>query len=881
MLEQLFQNAVERHRAGDLVAAEGGYREVLSANAEHDLASFLLGSLLHESTRTEEGIGWLTRAVELCPDNASYRAALAEMHARAGQHARALALFESAAHLEPHTAHLQLLFGCALFDGGEQERAIGYLQCALLSQREQPEARARLAAYAAERLAQRGYSLPSANAPSAQPKRSPQSTTRSSPMIERAFRVAQEHHRAGRIKDAEAHYRKLLKVEPKHVEGLFWYGSLALESDRVPYAIDMLTRAAALAPSNADYHSNLGEACVLAKQFEQSISGFERALALEPARAERHFNLAIAHRLAGDRAAALAGLERANLLAPANAQFQLEFARELQDDAQARRALGHFQCSLALSPDPGVYLEFASALRGLAFAEATIRACDHSLRLENRASAQHLLGLCSSDAQRLDEAIASFERALAMDATVPRAHADLALALLGNGRVEDAVAHWELALQLDPSDAVSGSNRLFALAFHEKFSDAQIADEAKGWAARYETPLATRVREHAPPGAAHKKLRLGLVCSVFREHALGFVILPLLAHRSREQYELYCYSSVTHPDALTARMRRSADVWRDVAEHSDEELAEVIRADGIDVLFDLNMHMATSRLRTFAYRPAPVQITGWSYPGTTGLSHMDYRVTDRYLDPPGEISPFSESALVLPDSYWCYDPGTDQPKVAPLPALTRGAICFGNLNGSWKLNQRSAALWSKVLHAVTGSRLLLLSPGWQNGGRRSVGQAQQRLASFFEDAGIAAERIVFLPRTSRLRYFDYYAQIDVCLDSLPYAGHTTSLDALWMGVPTVSLRGQTIVGRSGVTLSQNLGMPELVTSTETEFVERAVELTNDLAALAQLRLSLRARLEASKLMDGPRFARNMEAAFRAAWRCYCEGKRPARIDIPG
>ena len=337
---------------------------------------------------------------------------------------------------------------------------------------------------------------------------------------------------------------------------------------------------------------------------------------------------------------------------------------------------------------------------------------------------------------------------------------------------------------------------------------------------------------------------------------------------------------MTRPDAITKRLQGSADVWREVAHLSDTELADLIRADGIDVLLDLNMHMSIPRLRTFAGRPAPVQLCWGAYPGTTGLTHMDYRLTDRHLDPPGAPLPYTEASIVLPDTFWCYDPLTDQPEVSPLPAVTRGQICFGNLNGFWKLNQQTAALWSKVLHAVEGSTLALLSAGWMVGPRDGVAAAERRVASFFEQEGVAAERVRFLTRAPRLEYFDYYQSIDVCLDSLPYGGHTTSLDALWMGVPTVSLRGHSIVGRACDTFANNLGLPELVTTTEAEFVAQAVAMVADLDALSRLRQGLRARMQASRLMDGPRFARNMEAAYRAAWQRHCSGAKPERIDLP-
>ena len=336
---------------------------------------------------------------------------------------------------------------------------------------------------------------------------------RLSPSAERAFRLALEHHQAGRIKDAEAHYRKLLKLEPKHAEALFWFGSLALETDRVSFAIDMLSRACALEPSVAAYHSNLGEALARAGRPEPSIASFERASTLEPSSAERHFNLALALRAGKERGRALEGFEVACRMSPHNAQFQLELARELQDSGQTQRAVEHFQASLSEAPNPDVSLELASALRGL--------------------------GASLSDAQRLDEAVASFEHALSLAPSLPGVRSDLALALLGNGRVEEAVSAWEQAIAQDPHDVIADSNRLFALAFHPGFDDPAIAAAGRQWAARHEAPLASQVRAHDCLRAPDKKLRVGYVGSVFREHAVGMFLVPLVEQRVRGTYELF------------------------------------------------------------------------------------------------------------------------------------------------------------------------------------------------------------------------------------------------------------------------------------------------------------------------------------------------------
>ncbi len=266
-----------------------------------------------------------------------------------------------------------------------------------------------------------------------------------------------------------------------------------------------------------------------------------------------------------------------------------------------------------------------------------------------------------------------------------------------------------------------------------------------------------------------------------------------------------------------------------------------------------------------ARKPAPVQVAYLAYPGTTGLSAIDYRLTDPYLDPPGETdADYVEQSTWLPDTFWCYDPLTDRPLPNALPLLAEGHVTFGCLNNFCKVTDQTLALWSKVLHAVAESRLLLLAP---------VGTARQRVLDRLREEDIEPARIEFVDHRPRAQYLELYHRIDVCLDTLPYNGHTTSLDSHWMGVPVVTRVGRTVVGRAGYSQLTNLGLSELVAWSDDDFVSIAAALAADWPRLAHLRSTLRERMERSPLMDAARFARNIEAAYREMWRrwCVCRG----------
>jgi len=326
-------------------------------------------------------------------------------------------------------------------------------------------------------------------------------------------------------------------------------------------------------------------------------------------------------------------------------------------------------------------------------------------------------------------------------------------------------------------------------------------------------------------------------------------------------FEVFCYAGVAHPDSLTRRFRALSDGWRDIAGLSHEQVAERVRDDRIDILVDLSLHAAGNRLLVFARRPAPVQVTFAGYPGTTGLETIDYRLTDPYLDPPGaHDESYVEESIRLPDTFWCYDPLADEVPVGPPPAASAGLVTFGCLNNFCKVNDKVLDLWAGVLRELDSSRLLMLSP---------PGSHRDRVTETLRRRGVAPERITFVGSRPRLEYLQMYHRIDVGLDTLPYNGHTTSLDACWMGVPVVSLVGSTVVGRAGLSQSMNLGLPDLVASTAGEFVRIAAGLARDFDRLATLRSTLRSRMQNSPLMDGQRFAENVEAAYREMWRRWC------------
>ena len=342
-----------------------------------------------------------------------------------------------------------------------------------------------------------------------------------------------------------------------------------------------------------------------------------------------------------------------------------------------------------------------------------------------------------------------------------------------------------------------------------------------------------------------------------------------MANHDHERFEIFLYSDVLREDELTARIRGLADHWHSILGLSDANVADLIREHRIDIVVFIP---PGNRLLVMARKPAPLLLTWLFSASSSGLGEIDYRVSDPFIDPvASDDSCYSERTLRLPQTAWCYDPLVDGASVSPRPAIQNGYVTFGSLVRLCKINRSVLGAWSAVLKSVAGSRLFLLAPG---------GVARQRVLDSFASFEIDPQRIQFVPRHSRSDYLQTYRDIDIVLDTFPYNGHTTTLDAMWMGVPAVTLAHRRPVGRVGTSLLTNVGLTELIAENPEQYVSTAMRLADDLAALAALRAGLRRRLEVPPLMDGRGFALNMESAYRRIWQDWCQSRTGATRSAP-
>jgi protein O-GlcNAc transferase len=626
---------------------------------------------------------------------------------------------------------------------------------------------------------------------------------------------------------AEAAYRRALALQPQHGQALTNLGTLLQARGRLDDAVDMLLQAAQAAPDSPACLVNLGVALCAQHRYADAAALLARAADLAPHDAAVAYNLGNAHYGLGRLRDAQAQYRRALRLDPRHADAHNNLGNVC-------KALGEFEAAAAA---------FDAAL--------TVR--------PGFVAAYNNLGNLLRTLGRTSDAEACLRAALRADPQHAATHSNLGNVLKDSGALDEGIAHYRRAITCDPQNAVAHSNLAYALTFQTEQA-ADVLAECRRWAARHETPLAAQRAPHANPRIAGRRLRIGYVGADFRDHCQALFTVPLLAHHDHAQFEIHGYASVERPDAMTQRIAGYADVWHPVHALDDAQLAQQIRADGIDILVDLTMHMAGGRPALFARKPAPVQIAWLAYPGTTGLDAIDYRLTDPRLDPPGTDDAYSERSLRLPDTFWCYDPLASEPSPNALPALHNGYVTFGCLNNPCKLTDRTLALWRPVLDAVDGARLLLMAP---------EGDARQRLAGRFARHGIDPRRVDYQPFLPRAAYLRTYHAIDIGLDTFPYNGHTTSLDAFWMGVPVVTRSGATAVGRGGLSQLFNLGLSALAAGSDEDFARIAATLAADLPRVAGLRADLRTRMQRSPLMDGARFAANVEAAYRQVWRDWC------------
>ncbi|MEY2929393.1 MAG: hypothetical protein RL033_142, partial [Pseudomonadota bacterium] len=601
---------------------------------------------------------------------------------------------------------------------------------------------------------------------------------------------------------------------------------------------------------------------------------------------------------AGNEARASEVLLVLDLATERRAERALALGRVLREQQRHAAAILCFELALSLAPDIEVCRELAEALFHLGQRErAQLRVLQgldleprdvHSYRLISAWLAsdlrfcgsetrwQTLLAHCPDDvvalvnlgaaAQRMgrpSEAVPLQRRALQLRPDLIEPYINLAAALSDQGTVQEAALAHRQALAIDPTRWAVHSNLLLNAHFDPELSpEAMLAKHRELGRALSEWlgPVQRKFLNGPDPG---RRLRLGYVSPDFNDHPVAHFLEPVLREHDPRAYEVFCYSDVARPDAVTARLREYASVYRSCAGDTDEALAELIRMDEIDILVDLAGHGLHNRLPVFARKPSPVQVSWLGYFDTTGLDAMDYRIADLHSVPPGAERYFVENVVRLPRSATCFLPRLS-PEPAPPPCHSHGHISFGCFSNPSKISRDVAAVFGRILRNVAHSRLVLKYHTFADPGIIA------RFARWFAEEGIARDRIVFQGHSPLEQYLGAFAEVDVALDPFPYSGETTALHTLWMGVPLVALEGRTVAQRLASRVLRVAELHDCVARSVDEYVRIAERLAADPAGLASTRRTLRQRLEASPLLDHRGFTRELEAAYRGMWARWCQ-----------
>lgn len=657
----------------------------------------------------------------------------------------------------------------------------------------------------------------------------PQSSAGKPVSLPKELALALAAFNAGQLDESAVISDRILELNPQYADALHLRGLVDFHRGEFSPALDRIKAAILINPAESSYFYNLGTVLLGMNNQIDAIDQFRMSIKLNPNDADAHGNLAAAFSILGKHEEAKRSHMAVIKLKPNDASALSSYAATLNANGEYKEAISLLVKALAISPD-------------------------HADALNN-------LGLAAQRTGLEAQAEVLFRRSSELDPGNARLHFNLSDTLKNQSRLEEAIKSCRDGLALRPSHASAHSNLLLFLQYSPDHTPEQVYAEHLLFAEQFEAPLVPQWISHFNSREPGRRLRIGYVSADFREHAVARFITPILMHHDHALVEIFCYYNHDLIDATTQQLMALVPNWVPCLALNEDELAARIRADGIDILVDLSGHTAGNRLLTFARKPAPVQITFGGYPGTTGLSAMNYRVSDPLLDPVGLSEQNYTEQLMRLDSAVIYQPFDGCPNVNKLPALSGGFFTFACLNNLIKITPRAIQVWSAILARKPNSRLIL--------GNLDDERTRERLLGLFAAEGITADRLIMQPKMALLNYLATYQQIDLALDTFPYTGGTTTNDSMWMGVPVLTLAGQSLVSRSTTAAMQMAGFPHFVTTSEDEYIEQALAISNDLEGLNAVRQVLRERLASNSAKDPIILTRQFEGLVRDAWREWC------------
>jgi protein O-GlcNAc transferase len=636
-------------------------------------------------------------------------------------------------------------------------------------------------------------------------------------------------------------YEKAVELDPKFTDAHVALGCTLEELGQVDKAAASYRKALEIAPNYAEVHCNLGRTLLAPGRQEEAIASFQRATELQPNNAEVLLILGTAQKARGYLEAAQTSLMKAHEASPDNIEILLHLGDTCLELEQAGHALACYRKVVEID--------------------------------SKNAVAHNNMGNVYFSLGQFFEAEASYRRAVELQPDFSAAHGNLGCVMKDIGQPLESLQSLRRAIEIAPDDCTVRSNLLFIGHLMEDKSPTELFKEAKAFGKIAAQKAKPATSWNSTPNSA-RRLRVGFVSGDLQFHPVGFFIegvLHALKSRNSGELEIFAYANNARVDPATLRIKNHCDHWREIFGRMDNEIAEMIQQDGIDILIDLSGHTARNRLPVFAWKPAPIQVTWLGYFASTGLEAIDYLIADPWTLPGSEEIYFTETIWRLPETRLCFTPPDVNVVIRSLPALSEQTITFGCFNNLNKMNDKVVATWARVLSEVPNSRLFLKARQLYQSASSSSSPVREAVIKQFADYGIESSRLVLEGPDVRENYFAAYNRVDIALDPFPYTGGTTTAEALWMGVPVLTLAGKDFLARQGVGLLMNAGLNDWVANDLDDYVARAVAHSKDIDKLSVLRSRLREQVLASPVFDASRFAMHFEAALRGMWQKWCSG----------
>ena len=684
------------------------------------------------------------------------------------------------------------------------------------------------------------------------------------------FARAQALHRQGQFAGAVRLYREFLATQPRHFGALNLYAVAAAQLGQIEEAEGALRRAIEIDNASETLHYNRGTLLRQLGRFDEALASFDRALAINPRSPDSWNNRGIVLKDLGRSADALECFARSLALRPDHAETLLNQANTLAALRRPADAIASYQRALAIRPDAAALVALGNMLRGLSRNADALAAYDRALALVPT-HADALQGRCHllMNDSRYIEAIAMAERALALD---PNANYMVGHILHAKGHICDWSDRAELEARLHRGLA---EKRKICPPFVLLAVDSTPAEQrtaAQTWIEDFYPPARNPHRHAAPHD--RERLRIGYMSGEYRTHAVSFLMAELFELHDRAHFEVVGIGTgIDDGSDLRRRVIRAFDEFVDASALNDDEAAQVLNEKNIDILVDLNGHYGRARPGILARRPAPIQVSYIGFPGTSGAPYVDYLVADRWVIPPGAQSHYSESVVYLPDTYWVND--RQCPIAAQAPSrseagLPENAFVFCCFNNTHKITPAMFDVWMDILREVEGSVLWLFAPN---------PTAADNLRREAEQRGVMRDRLVFAPMMPLPNHLARHRLADLFLDTLPHNAHTTTTNALWVGLPVLTWIGDTFAGRVAASVLDAIGLADMIVDTREAYTSAAIRLARDPAALRAIRERLAANRATYPLFDTPRFARHIESAYARMWCRYRKGEKPAGFSV--